>query len=128
MKHTSNESGFTAVELLVTLFVAAIFLTLGYQIYTSTVKDSGETRALAKANNIAYNYLQQYKAKVSPTCASQTPLINQPIEVEGLTKVTVSVAISCPYSPSTTSVSKVLVTVKYNTPQKEVHNATYVKK
>lgn len=120
-----KQSGFTTVELLVTLFIAAIFLTSGYQLYSIITKDSGKTRAQANASNVAYDYLQRYKPTATNPCAAQTPLSNQPISVTNLSNVTVTVAITCPYSFAT-SVSKILVTVKYNNPQQTTTNATYV--
>ena len=122
-----KQNGFTAVELLVTLFVAATFLAAGYQLYMLATKDGGETRAKSKANNVAYDYLQQYKAKATAPCTTTPSLVATPITVDGLTNVTVAVDISCPYT-ATTSVSKISVTIKYNTPQKTIINATYVTK
>lgn len=126
MKHRINESGLTAIELLITLFVAAAFLMSGYQLYDVIMKDGGKTNALSRASNVAYDYLQQYKTAPTNPCTAQTPLTDSPKTVSGLSNVTVTVAISCPYSLST-SISKILVTVKYNTPQQVVSNATYVK-
>lgn len=124
MKKISDQSGLTTVELLVTLFIAAIFLVAGYQLYTIVVKDSGETRAQANASNVAYDYLQRYKSTATNPCVVQTPMSDQPITVLNLSNVTVTVAITCPYS-STNSISKITTTVKYNVPQQVVTNATY---
>lgn len=119
-------SGFTAVELLVTLFIAVAFLTSGYQLYSVVIKDGGETRARSIAGYTTHDYLQRYKPDATNPCTVQNPLNNSVITVTGLSSVTVTVAISCPFS-STTSISKVLVTLKYNTPQQTVSDATYVK-
>lgn len=127
MSRITAQSGFTAVELLVTLFVAAAFLIAGYQLFTFVVRDGGETRAEAKATSVAYDYLRRYTPNVSNPCASNAPLNNQPITVDTLTEVTVSVVITCA-NPSTNTVSKVQATVRYNFPQKTVTQATYVNK
>jgi prepilin-type N-terminal cleavage/methylation domain-containing protein len=121
-----KQSGFSAIELLITLFIAAAFLMSGYQLYDVIMKDGGETTAKTRASNVAYDYVQQYKTTPTNPCTAQTPLTDSPKTVSGLSNVTVTVTISCPYS-SITSISKVLVTVKYNTPQQTVSNATYVK-
>ena len=132
MRYTAKQFGFTAVELLITLFIAAAFLMSGYQLYSLIIKDAGETRATARASNVAYDYLQRYKTSATSPCTAKTvsngqaPLNNQSISVTGLAAVTVTVEITCPYS-STTSISKVLVTLKYNNPPKIINNATYVK-
>lgn len=126
MKNLKKQSGFTTVELLITLFIAAAFLMSGYQLYSLIIKDGGDARATAKASNVAYDYLQRYKPSATNPCTVQSPLTDQSITVDTLSNVTISVAITCPYS-STTSVSKVLVTMKYNNPQQTISNATYVK-
>ncbi len=126
MTKRSNNRGFTTVELLITLFIAAAFLMSGFQLFSAIIKDSGEARAQAKAGNVAYDYLQRYKAIATNPCSAQSPITDQAITVDTLSNVTVSVAITCPYS-STTSVSKVQVTLKYGSPQLSIINATYVR-
>ena len=126
MKNNIKQSAFTTVELLVTLFIAALFLVSGYQLYDIIMKDGGNSRATARASNVAYDYLQRYKPTATNPCTAQTPLTDQSVTIDTLSAVTITVAITCPYS-STPSISKVLVTIKYNTPQKTINNATYVK-
>lgn len=125
MMHTIKQSGFTAVELLITLFIAAAFLMSGYQLYSLIIKDGGESRMQARASNAAYDYLQQYKTNATKPCTAQTPLNDSPRTVTGLSNVTVSISITCPYT-AVTSVSKVNVTLKYGNPQQEIGNAIYV--
>lgn len=125
MKYNLKQSGLSAVELLITLFIAAAFLISGYQLYAVVIKDSGEARVQSRAGNATADYLQRYKPNATNPCTASTPLNDEPITVTGLSAVTVKVEITCPYT-STTSVSKVLVTLKYNTPQKIISNATYV--
>lgn len=122
-----NQSGFTAAELLITLFVAAAFLVSGYQLYNVIIKDSGQTRAESRASNVAYDYMRRYSSSATVPCTETTPLNNSTISVAGLSASSVTVAITCPYS-STTSISKVDISVKYNNPQKVVKYATYIKK
>jgi Tfp pilus assembly protein PilV len=125
MKKHIEQSGFSTVELLITLFIAAAFLISGFQLYAVIIKNGSEVRAKIKASNVVYDYLERYKSSATTPCTALTPLVNTPITVDTLSNVTVSVTISCPYS-STTSVSKVLVTVNYNQPQQTISNATYV--
>ncbi len=120
-----KESGFTAVELLITLFVAAAFLVTGYQLYSIIIKDSGQTRAQARASNTAYDYLRRYSTSAINPCNPSTPVSNSPITVDGLSSATVTVNITCPY-PNSRSVSEVDVVVLYNTPQQKVEYSTYV--
>ena len=126
MNKSHKQSGFTAVELLITLFIAAAFLVSGYQLYGLIIKDGGQTRAQGRAGNVAYDYLQRYKPFATNPCTPQTPIIpNSPITVANLSNVTVTVAISCPYGTASI-ISKILVTLNYNSPQQVVSNATYV--
>jgi prepilin-type N-terminal cleavage/methylation domain-containing protein len=120
-----NQDGFTVVELLITLFVAAAFLVSGYQLYNLIIKDSGQARADSRASSIAYDYMRRYSATVVSPCVASTPLNDASVNAGGLTNVLVTVAITCPYT-ATTTLSKVDVTVKYNTPQQVLEYATYV--
>lgn len=124
MSH-ENQKGFTVVELLITLFVAAAFLVSGYQLYNLIVKDSGQARADSRASSVAYDYMRRYSANVTSPCTVINPLSNSSISVSGLSAVTISVGISCPYTAVTT-VSKVDVLIRYNSPQQTQEYATYV--
>lgn len=125
--YVNKQSGFSAVELLITLFVAAAFLVAGYSLYNVVIKDGGETRAQSRASNVAYDYMRQYSASAAFPCVGSTPLNAAPISVSGLSSVTVTVVITCP-QPSLTSLSTVTVTVAYNNPVKTVVYSTYVKR
>ena len=131
MTKNNQQSGFTAVELLITLFIAAAFLMSGYQLFTVIIKNSGEARAQTRAGNEAYNYLQQYKSDPTliknPCVINTTTVNNQSKTVDGLVNVFLDVNISCPYSnvPTLSAVSKITVTIRYNNPQLEVKNSTY---
>ncbi len=126
MSTIDKQAGFTTIELLITLFIAAAFLVSGYQLYNLIIKDGGQTRAEARASNVAYDYMRRYSASAANPCVVATPLNNSAITVNGLSAVTVTAAITCPYT-ATTSISKIQVTVRYNNPQQSVVYATYVK-
>lgn len=127
MIRTSKQSGFTAVELLITLFVAAAFLVAGYSLYNVVIKDGGQTRAQSRASNVAYDYMRRYSASAAFPCVASTPVNNTSINVTGLSAVTVLVNIECPKA-SLTSLSKITVTVTYNTPPQTMVYSTYVKR
>lgn len=124
-------SGFSTVELLITLFVASVFLFSGYQLYSMIIKDGGETRAQARASNAAYEYLQEYKADanyIKTICEEPItqPMNEKDITVSGLSKPKLTVNITCPYD-ETPSITKVEVILKYGN-DKSVTQATYVNK
>ncbi len=120
-----KEEGFTAVELLVTLFVAAAFLIAGYQLFSLVIRDGGQTRSESRAGNIAYDYLRRYTGSATNPCTAQTPLTNSPVDIPGLVDSRVTVVIECPID-STPSLSKLTATVSYNNPVQSVTFSTYV--
>jgi len=120
-----KQAGFTAVELLITLFVAAAFLIAGYQLFSVVIRDGGQTRAESRAANIAYDYLRKYSGVVSNPCTAETLVDNEEINVSGLTDVTVNVSATCLLSDLST-VSKIEATITYNDPQRTVSYVTYV--
>jgi prepilin-type N-terminal cleavage/methylation domain-containing protein len=140
MKMHTKESGFTAVELLITLFIASIFLIAGFQLYAVVIKDNGTTRAQVTASNVAYSYIREYTTSASNPCVPITTPYTQTPNVSGLTAVTVSMTASCPYSgfattgtgsvPTATqhAITEINVTVTYNNPQQTITNAIYVTK
>lgn len=123
----NKSAGFSAIELLITLFVAAAFLVAGYQLFNAVINDGGETRAESQAGNEAYKYLRTYADSAENPCRDATPLVQSGITVEGLSNVTVSVNITCPMADAP-SVSRVEAIINYNNPTKTVRHATLVDK
>lgn len=117
-----KNAGFTIIELLVTLFVAAIFLIAGYQIYTTVIRTDGQTKAQVVAQNTAQDYLNRYRALVPSPCVASQPLNNQTVTVSGLASATISVTVSCPKSSSISTLSKIDVVLQYGSqsPQQRV--------
>ena len=134
MKYNSKQSGFSAVELLITLIIAAIFLIAGYQLYALVTKDSGESRTLANANNVASQYLQKYKSNstliTDPCTANANALATTgetaAVTIAGSASSTVQVAIDCPYTANT-SISRIKTTITYGNPTKTIISTTYAK-
>lgn len=125
MSMNKRESGFTAVELLITLFVAAAFLVASYQLFNLIIKDGGATRAQSRAANVAYDYLRQYSASSTTIpCTASSPLNDAPITVDGLSDVTISVSITC-LPDAINSLSKVEADISFNNPQQTVSYALY---
>lgn len=126
----SLQAGFSAVELLITIFIAAAFVGAGYQLYIAVVRDGSDARNQATASNLAYTYLRKYSSQASSPCAETTPnpapVIPSGAQYTALGPATITASITCPYAnPSSTSL--ISVTVTYGTtPQKEVRHAVYV--
>lgn len=123
-----NKSGFSLVELLVTLVIATTFLVGAYQLFGSVMKDGGEARKESKASNVAYDYLRRYTSGLSGSCTSLTPTIqilsNQNISEVG--NATITIVTSCPYA-SKTNIFKVTVIISYSNPTNTVVYSSYEK-
>lgn len=117
----SARAGFSTVELLITLFVAALFLGAGYLLYNTIVRESGGARRQARASNVAYRYLRTYSDAVPASCVEREVLADQALAppVDTLPDARVWVTYSCP-EPGLT---KVEVTVRYG--REEVTHALY---
>ncbi len=123
---TSSQAGFSAVELLITLFVAVAFIATGYQLYTIIIKNGGEARARARASNIAYDNLRRYAPQATNPCSTAAPSPTPSIPSgSGLSAASITVTLSCPYGTSL-GLTKVQVSIKYGSPQQEVIHALYV--
>lgn len=106
MSASSSQTGFTVVELLVTLVVVAIFLFAGYQLYAVVIRSGADVTQLNRSANIGYSQLRRHAASASNPCTPSTPFNG----TEGEFQITVTV--SCPFG-SSSSTSKVTSTVTY---------------
>lgn len=109
------EQGFSAIELLITLFVAAAFLVTGYQLYYTVLDSSGQARLRTIANNIAYDKLRFYAAQATDPCTAKTDATLNPSlpANHGLGNADVTATITCPFSGS--RVSRVQIQINYGT-------------
>jgi Tfp pilus assembly protein PilV len=121
-----KQAGFSAVELLITLFVGVAFIATGYQLYSVIIQSSGDARFRARASNIAYDNLRRYSAQATNPCSTVTPTPTPTVAASsGLSNPVISVTISCPFGTSS-GTSKVQVTLTYGLPQQEVSHAIYI--
>lgn len=110
----SLQRGFSAVELLITLFVAVAFLATGYQLYYSVIERSGQARLRSIATNVAYDNLRFYAAKVtSPCTATSNPTPTPTIPANsGLGSASITVTLTCPFGTGN-AITTVTVRVGY---------------
>lgn len=126
----SASNGFSAVELLVSLIVAALFLFAGFSLYNSILKYSVESRNRGKADLIAVEYLRRYETTVPATCAASTPLALQAVPASdnttGMNTPRISVTFTCP-NPVQPWVTEVTARVEYieNSVTKAVEQEVY---
>jgi len=120
------QSGFSAVELLITLFIAAAFVATGYQLYSVIIRNGESTREKAKASNIAYDNLRRYAPQATTPCTTPTPTPTPTIPSgSNLPNASISVVLSCPYGTSQ-GLTKVTATVTYGNPQESVVHVLFV--
>jgi len=127
MNH-AHEKGFTAVELLVTLFVAAIFLIAGYQLYTIVTNDSAAARNRSKASNIALDNARMVSLQFSGACSGGavttfSPAPSIPSD-SGLPNPSISGTKDCPIASGPSRIT-VTVSYGYNSPQDQVSHVLY---
>ena len=119
--------GFTTVEILITLFVAVLFLMSGYQLYTVVLEQSADTRRMSEASNIGYEILRKTRyASVGNACSTPTTL-SVPVRANNLPKPVSATVYTCkPYA--TTPVMRATVTVIYGSgaEKNEVSHAIYL--
>jgi len=130
MSRTLLQAGFSAVELLITLFIGVAFVATSYQLYSIINKGGGEVRDQSKASNIAYQNIQRASAAATNPCAASSSAGVLPAN-SGLANAAVTVTVTCPYGTTipgvSTTVSKISVTVTYGSSQGVTH-AVYVAK
>lgn len=119
--------GFSTVELLISLFIAAAFIGTGFQLFSVVMDDSDETRLRAAAGSVADATIQEninsVNSPCNPTPASETIAI----PTTKLPAAEAEVTFSCPYGNSSKT-TRINVTVSYGTPQKTVQGSLDVTK
>ena len=130
----SRKDGLTTVELMVTLFVAALFILSGYQLYNAVNLRAGNSREMSEASNIAYRILREqaiydssFTKDTSSTCPSSSTLSPTPtLPANTLPNPVVSVY-RC-YVDTNSDLQRVTVQIEYgnDTPRRKVVHATYV--
>jgi len=123
-----NQYGFSAVELLITLFIAAIFLLAGYQLYAYVYQRGTEASQASEASMIAYKYLREWQDKTQTgACTSAVPVNDTPVTSTSLSGGKVTVTITCPFSAPIQGISLIRVDVTYTGPSQteKVSHAGY---
>jgi Tfp pilus assembly protein PilV len=122
MKTPPSQSGFSAIELLITLLIGFLFVMMGYQLYAVSIQGSGDAREQSKLSSLAYEKLRTIQSTtVALTCPST--VVDSTIDGG---KSTMTTTITCPYAAPLTSLKLVVVKVKANNSQREVSHAIYV--
>lgn len=115
MSERQSQQGFSAVELLISLFIAAAFIGTGFQLFSVVTKDSNDARMRSKASNVAQENLRRYSGSVGTTC-SPPPASATPTAPSDLPQGSISVSFSCPFG-NNSQVTRIAVVVSYGQPQ-----------
>lgn len=135
-----KSAGFTVVEMLVTVIVAAMFVAAFYQLFVILVQINAQARQTAQASDLAYSNMRRYPTATSTAlaCVDSTTVTNL-IPASGsptaaidtdypeLGSVTEQLTAQFPYGCSSNyNLIKLVSTVKYNSNMRTVSHATYV--
>jgi prepilin-type N-terminal cleavage/methylation domain-containing protein len=123
----SREQGFSAIELMIALFIAATFIFTGYQLFSVVIQDGNVARLRSRAGNVAYENLQKYSPNTTAPCTALSSVT--PAAPTDLPAATVTVSFSCPYG-TTSNTSRIQAVVSYGhvSPQQQVTEVLYVTK
>jgi prepilin-type N-terminal cleavage/methylation domain-containing protein len=136
-RRKTSQNGFSAVELMITLIIASIFLFSGYQLYVQVTRDGADADRTAKLSNILYERVKKEAALVTaqaPTgCAAANEKDNTPgvaENISGIGSVTFITIVDCPYSTTPgnlTDIFYVRIEATYSNAgvQKKVEHATF---
>lgn len=124
-----KNAGFTAVELLVTLIVATVFIIAFYQLYTVATNDTHDARIRSRANNLAYEALRtlslQVPTKSCNVINTPNPALTLPTNVDLPEPYSISGRVDCPYGTTGDKTSRIIVEIKYGNPTETVQHVTY---
>ena len=121
MRYFSPESGFTAIELLITLLIASMFLFSGYQLYTQVNRDGTEANQNARVSNLVNEKLRA--TIVLPAAVCNYTASEQKTESD-IGRVTYATSVTCPNSDVST-MRLVKITATYGNPARTLEHATY---
>lgn len=114
-----NNQGFSTVEMLVAIFVGAVFIFMGYQLYDTITKSNQSSSELSVASTIAKSALQKYTHNESLhnyTCAQLGS--NSPFDISlqfdrQAAGETVPVTVTCPDASGLPNLRKASATATY---------------
>lgn len=122
-RNSSVQAGFTAVELLITMIIGAMFLFAGYQLYSQVTRDGTSANRTAILSNKVTEKMRKHAANQTLTCTST--VAPETVTEPTIGSVTYTTTISCP-NPSLPTLRLIRVKATYDT-NKEVTHATYSK-
>ncbi len=128
MSRPRDDQGFSTVELLISLFVAAAFITAGFQLFSVVMKDSSDARLRATAARFINTTIQERSNAVNSPCNNPLPgNATISIPTSELPQASATVTYSCPYGNSSKT-TRLRVVVTYGSPAQTVQGSLDVTK
>ncbi len=107
-----RDSGFSAVELLITIFIGAVFIFTGYQLYATITQGNQEVSDLNIASNAARSMVQKIvhnKSEYTFTCSEE---VTEQVQFDKYTTEG-TLTITCPNSTELPNLRRASVTATY---------------
>lgn len=124
---TRAQDGFSTVELLIALFVAAAFIATSFQLFSIVMNDGNDARLRAQASSIASNIIQSRIDTTNSPCSPTPATATVSIPSSDLPQASASVTYRCPYGNSSKT-TRIRVVVSYGSPTKQVEEVLDVTK
>lgn len=109
-----QQSGFTIVELTITLVISALLIGSAYQLFGAISRNSTDAQRQSQASSVAYDLLrrtQNNTTALTNPCTTSTPAASIPSYTN--LKGSAQISVSCPLG-TTSALSLITVTVTYN--------------
>lgn len=123
----SSQQGFSTVELLISLFIAAAFIATGFQLFSVITNDSNEARLRAAAGSVVNSIIQEKMNAVGEICDPVPSPETISIPTSKLPQASADVTYNCPYGDESKT-TRVKVSVSYGEPEKIVEGSLDVTK
>lgn len=105
-----HEQGFSTVELLIALFIAAAFIATAFELFSVVMEDGNETRLRARAGNVAHENVRRNVSKATVPCSVDPEA--DTVKPDDLPQISVAVGFSCPYGTESRT-TRITATVQY---------------
>lgn len=122
MIRDTRAQGFSTVELLISLFIAAAFIGTGFQLFSVVTKDSNKARLRASAASIANVTIQENMHNAGSPCSPPPGSTTIDIPTAELPQATATITYNCPYGDSSKT-TRINVAIKYGSPQETVEGS-----
>ena len=126
---SSTDRGFTIVEMIVTVLVAAMMVGIFYQLFVSIVQAGAAARKDAAAHDVVSALIKRYPTTYSVSgdvnCVADTEVTTTNGTSSEIGAYTETLSATCPYT-SSPSITKITGVVTYNNGASSVTQAAYV--